>query len=210
MTSEDRDVGHGFYRGGQWYSRTSYAWVRVAPTTPNGIAHQGHTNILKGKTDEEVMAYWDKRRAARTKRERARAARGGWSLAAYHWEAVTYPEFKKIPVTKEHARKLLKKFSRHFKTDCPGLSIFNRRGGGGHYQRFGKMITVGKNPTLDIVIHEYAHHLAAERNGGRCGHGKEFKRELKRVYTFAKRYLPKNDFSQNSGTQALKMQIQNT
>lgn len=119
---------------------------------------------------------------------------GGWRLAVYQWEYERYPAFYEVKFDRRRAAVLLKKFSRHFKTSCPLMSSIRKRGGG-HYTAslWGghAFIALPDNPSLALVCHEYAHHLATTRNKARCGHGKEFKRELKRVYTFAKRYLPK-------------------
>ncbi len=189
--SIQEDLIHGFRADGTWYSRTHMGWTYR--TQPNGIEIGSWKNLLDGKTNNEVMEFWDKRKAAREKRERARAARGGWRLAAYHWEhEVAYPEFRKVMVTRERAAALLKRFARHFKTTAPLLEVFNRRGGGGHYHMsYGTgYIKLCKNPSLGLVCHEYAHHLARVRYGKCQGHNKKFKHELKRVYTFAKRYLP--------------------
>lgn len=118
---------------------------------------------------------------------------GGWKLAAYQWESETYPAFERVKVSREEADKLLRKFARHFKTSCPTLSYkLKRYDGAGHYvPNFGyPRIVLGKNPTLSVICHEYAHHLEFVRWNTKKWHGKKFKRELKRVYTFAKRYLP--------------------
>lgn len=117
---------------------------------------------------------------------------GGWSLAVYHWEAETYPEFKEVTFEKKRAMFYLKKFARHFKTTCPSISSCKKRGGG-HYTPsfYFPRIALPENPNLSLVAHEYAHHLDAVRNPETPQwHGKSFRRELKKVYTFAKRYLP--------------------
>jgi hypothetical protein len=118
---------------------------------------------------------------------------GGWSLKVYQWEAQAYPEFKNIELEKSKAPIYLKKFARHFKVYCPKLSTVNKRGGG-HYtpSAWGTAsIALSPNPSLGLVIHEFAHHLDTLRHPEKKQwHGKSFRRELKRVYTFAKRYLP--------------------
>ena len=117
---------------------------------------------------------------------------GGWGLAVYQWEADTYPEFHEVKVEKERAMFYLKKFARHFKTTCPTISSINKRGGG-HYtpSSWRPRIALPPNPSLALICHEYAHHLDTIRNPEtKQWHGKSFKRELKKVYTFAKRYLP--------------------
>lgn len=118
---------------------------------------------------------------------------GGWRLAAYQWEHDTYPQFQSVRVDRHRAEVLIRKLARHFKTTCPRFSMRMRRGGGGHYtpSMLGVgTITLGKEPTLGLVCHEFAHHLETVRHNSRRWHGKQFKRELKRVYTFARRYLP--------------------
>lgn len=118
---------------------------------------------------------------------------GGWRLAAYHWEAETFKEFQHVLITRDRAEALLKKFARHFKVSAPTLSRKLKRGGGHYTPGYFPSITLGKVPTLGIVCHEFAHHLETARWNTRQWHGKKFKRELKRVYTFAKRYLPGGD-----------------
>lgn len=168
--------------------RTHYKWV-----LGNGGVYSW-VDITKGMSDDERTTYWEKRDAAREKREQARRNRGGWRLAAYHWEHESYREFQSVKITRHEASVFLRKFSRHFKTTCPAFSYQVRRGGGGHYtpSKWGTpSITVGAAPTLGIICHEYAHHLDTVRNPDtKLWHGKTFKRELKKVYTFAKRYLP--------------------
>ena len=118
---------------------------------------------------------------------------GGWSLKVYWWEEQTYPQFKEFRVEKSRATFYLKKFSRHFKVYCPRLSSIQKRGGG-HYRpnAYGNaLIALPKHPSLGLICHEFAHHLDAIRHPDTAQwHGKSFKRELKKVYTFAKRYLP--------------------
>ena len=117
---------------------------------------------------------------------------GGWKLAAYHWEEQTYPQFRKEKVSRERANQLIIKFIRHFKTPPVFLSYKIKRGDAGHYlpNSYRPSISLGENPSLAVVCHEFAHHLEYTRHHTRQWHGKKFKRELKRVYTFAKRYLP--------------------
>lgn len=119
----------------------------------------------------------------------------GWKLKVYFWEKQTYPDFQTVNFDRVQAVKYLKKFSRHFKTSCPVLSRIIKRGGGHYTPSFIQpRIALGKNPSLGIVCHEFAHHLDTLRHPDtKQWHGKSFKRELKRVYTFAKRYLPKKE-----------------
>lgn len=115
----------------------------------------------------------------------------GWRLAVYDWEHQTYPEFRKVKVEKARAMFYIKKFARHFKTSCPALSRVQKRGGGHYVPGYFPRVALPKQPSLGLICHEYAHHLDAVRNPDtKQWHGKSFKKELKKVYTFAKRYLP--------------------
>ena len=120
-------------------------------------------------------------------------------LKIYDWEHERYPKFQEIIVTEAQAKKYVKKLARHFKTPEPLVMAGNKtRGGlywrGLYYAKDGKgrdgNIVLSDETSLGVVIHEFAHHLAWKRVKAK-GHRKEFKRELKRAYTWAKRYLPK-------------------
>lgn len=117
---------------------------------------------------------------------------GGWRLKVYHWEEQTYPQFKTVKLQRLEAPKYFRKFARHFKVSCPALSTTVKQGGG-HYQPSSWIarIALAKETHLGLVCHEFAHHLDAIRHPDTAQwHGKSFRRELKKVYTFAKRYLP--------------------
>lgn len=117
-----------------------------------------------------------------------------YRLKAYEWESRTYPEFEKVKMQKCEAPAYLKKLSRHFKVSEPRLSHINKHSGG-HYSpsAYGQAsIALPKETSLSIVCHEFAHHLDTLRHPeSKIWHGRTFKRELKKVYTFTKRYLPK-------------------
>jgi hypothetical protein len=106
----------------------------------------------------------------------------------YEWEAKAYPKFRDIRMGKEDAEMYYKKFARHFKVSEPLVGKPLRRVGGVYWGRTNT-IQLEKLPTFGTVIHEFAHHLASKEYGGRQFHNKNFKRSLKRVYTFAKRYI---------------------
>lgn len=118
--------------------------------------------------------------------------KGRWPLVTYNWEEQTFPEFRKIEIDRKRAALLIKKFSRHFKTSCPILSNRLTRGGGSYTPgNWNSWIKLPIKPSLALVCHEYAHHLEHTRHpDSKQWHGKTFRRELTRVYTFAKRYLP--------------------
>lgn len=126
---------------------------------------------------------------------KARNRYGGWSLKVYQWEEQTYPVFRTIKIEKSKASAYLKKFARHFKVDEPKIDWSIKKRGGGHYtpsKWFAPLIALPSNPSLGLICHEFAHHLDARRHPETPQwHGKSFRRELKRTYTFAKRYLPK-------------------
>ena len=112
-------------------------------------------------------------------------------LRVYRWESATWPEFRKVaPLTEGQATKLLRKLSRHFKTPVPYLRLYGWNGGG-RWRRglVYHQITLSRPVAFDTLLHEFAHHLNFCRNRER-GHRRSFKRELKRTYTWARRYLP--------------------
>jgi len=114
-------------------------------------------------------------------------------LKIYEWEQSTYKEFRDVAITRSEAEKYLRKFARHFKVNVPRVdySRVKRNGGGSYYAR-SQMIRLSHGTNLGTVCHEFAHHLNSQLNGGvKLGHDKGFKKQLKKVYTFAKRYLPK-------------------
>lgn len=123
----------------------------------------------------------------------------GW-LRVYDWEKEMWPEFRDVKIERKEQHKLLKKLSKHFKICEPILRWSYKHGvaagnGGGsyHYRSFGaSFIRIGKVTVLGTLCHEFAHHLAAMRYGSCQGHNKKFKRELKRTYTWAKRWLPES------------------
>lgn len=118
-------------------------------------------------------------------------------LKIYEWERQTYPRFRQVQINRHEQKKYLKKLCRHFEVSEPALKRSQKRGvalgwGGGSYQPShwnSGTIKIGKMTSMGTLCHEFAHHLDWKRNGV-CGHGKTFKRELKRVYTWAKRWLP--------------------
>jgi hypothetical protein len=130
---------------------------------------------------------------------------------AYAEERLAYPEYRKIHLTEEECRKYLKKFSRHFK--IPDIKVEFKRNNWGYafpsinsallwkpeYRRLpskqlktwsaGRIEFPKDNVSFGMVIHEFAHILAAFKYRRFCHHDRRFKRQLKRTYTFAKRYL---------------------
>ena len=119
-------------------------------------------------------------------------------LKIYEWEFQTYGEFRFVPLDRDtEGRKIIRKLSRHFNLMEPTLAQSRRRGGAGKYRprMFGEgIIFTGKKTNLMTLCHEFAHHLEYHSDGHSPGrwHGKNFKRQLKRVYTWARRYIPKS------------------
>ena len=121
-------------------------------------------------------------------------------LKVYEWEHTTWPDFQMVKIDRTRQYALNKKLARHFKVDEPrlvgshqrGANAMNRASGasGKYHYAFPGMavIKLGTISTLGTLCHEFAHHLNYRRWKAK-GHGRTFKRELKRVYTFAKRYL---------------------
>lgn len=114
-----------------------------------------------------------------------------WKM--YEWEQKTYPQFRVIKLTKPQFQKYIKKLSKHFKMPEPTVEYKLGHKNNGTYYGYKNHIVI--NPfhgnQLGTLCHEFAHHLNYHRNDYERGHGKKFKHELKRVYTWAKRYLPK-------------------
>jgi hypothetical protein len=121
------------------------------------------------------------------------------AIVTYAWEKETWPEFEAVKMNHEQAARFLRKAARHFKVTAPGLA--NQRGNGSATYSYSSRNCPWVNPgtirvsprqgVFGTVVHEFSHHLAWIRWGedGR-GHRRKFKRELKRVYTFAKKFLP--------------------
>jgi hypothetical protein len=109
-------------------------------------------------------------------------------LKIYQWEHEAYPEFRQVQICRSDVPKYLKKFARHFKVTEPYLNSRPKRSTGTYY-RSSRSISLPATCSLGLVIHEFAHHLADETYQANIMHDKRFKRQLKKVYTFAKRYL---------------------
>jgi len=113
-------------------------------------------------------------------------------LKIYEWERNTYPEFREFRIGRSDSLTYFKKFARHFKISIPRLGTRLLRHNGVYFPD-DEVIQLPLITSLSLVIHEFAHHLATKKYGSDQGHNKNFKRSLKRVYTFAKRYLKKNE-----------------
>ena len=109
-------------------------------------------------------------------------------LKIYKWERETYPEFQKIEIGRSDAPKYFKKFARHFKVIEPILLKRTKQSGGAYFRDYIG-IALPKTTYFGVIIHEFAHHLADQKTRSRNGHNKRFKRALKQVYSFAKRYI---------------------
>lgn len=118
-------------------------------------------------------------------------------LKIYEWEDQTYPEFRKIGLCRAEIQKIFRKLIRHFKSPpLSRVSFVNYVRGGKYYSSFYSIVIGSGGYNLGTICHEFAHHLADTRHNKSCGHRKEFKRELKRVYTYAKRWLPEKRLHQ--------------
>lgn len=122
----------------------------------------------------------------------------------YAWERERWPEYREVKLTLNEATRYVRKLCRHFKLGMPYIRGGKHLGAADYSPGFWKNIETGfydfdgrirfttNDISLGTVCHEFAHHLNYKRNGNGKGkwHGKTFKRELKRVFTWAKRYLP--------------------
>lgn len=126
-------------------------------------------------------------------------------LKVYAWETQLWPQFQGVKVHRFQQGVLLNKLAKHFKVPCPELAQSHRRGANVNAQASGAagsyhrgwlwghrvgIVKLGQVTTLGTLLHEFAHHLNYCRWNGQRGHGRTFKRELKRCYTWGKRYLP--------------------
>ena len=122
-------------------------------------------------------------------------------LKVYAWEHEKWPEFQTVHIDRTRQSALLRKLARHFKVDEPRIEQSHRRGANATHNKSGAagsyhkarwlgwcVIKIGSVTTLGTLCHEFAHHLDWRRHNG-DGHRRTFKRELKRTYTWAKRYL---------------------
>ena len=116
--------------------------------------------------------------------------RKGFRLKMYMNEHLDYPEFQeKIYATPKEAEKYLKKLKRHFKLPNLEWEFSKNSGGSAHRYWWGYKIKLPKTDiTLGLICHEIAHVIAFHKYDT-MGHTKKFYRQLKRVYTWAKRYL---------------------
>ena len=106
---------------------------------------------------------------------------------AYQWEHEAYPEFLTIKLDVKEQRKYVKKLCRHFHINEP--TIINKAGHWAFANTFWWRLKLPHTCSLGLVVHEFAHLLTHTRWGKGQHHNKKFKRELKRCYTFAKRWL---------------------
>lgn len=111
-------------------------------------------------------------------------------LKIYRWENLTYRAFYRVQVNEERIKALVKKLSRHFKVWEPNIQhVSFHTTGRGEYGGGWISLNLKTGTNLSTVIHEFAHHLEYAQTG-KVTHRKTFVKRLKKVYTFAKRYLP--------------------
>lgn len=105
-------------------------------------------------------------------------------LRAYEWEAKTFPEFK-VRVTPDEARQIIAECSKRFEVPQPTV-VGGAWHGSGKYNSMRQRIKLCFSYLfLDVVLHEFAHHLNWIRHKGR-GHTGTFKSSLAAVYSFAR------------------------
>lgn len=107
----------------------------------------------------------------------------------YDWQRKKWPEFWNHDITTKEQRMILRKLARHFKTTLPVIHDTLRVPDRGRYYPGLRLVQVAKITRLGVLCHEFAHHLQNCRLGY-TRHDKVFRRELSKVMTFAKRYLP--------------------
>lgn len=108
-----------------------------------------------------------------------------WNQFPDHYHTIYYSE--------KTAKKIIRKLIRHFKLPMPSLKFTWRRGGGHIYSdMFHYTITFAKPTSLGIICHEIGH-LLAEKMTNQWYHNKRTARQMKKVYTYAKRYLRSRD-----------------
>lgn len=106
-------------------------------------------------------------------------------LKAYEWEAVTFPEFNKVRITEDEARRIIVECSKRFEVPEPRV-VGGAWWGSGKYSYLQQRVKLCfKQLYLDVVLHEFAHHLNWIRYH-RAGHRGTFKTCLAAVYSFAR------------------------
>ena len=118
-------------------------------------------------------------------------------LKIYIWERQVYPDFREANLCRKDIQKIVNKLVRHFKTRPIDRVYFSGYRTGAVYYSSSDTIGIGRTGyNLGTVCHEFAHHLTDQRWGAGHHHNRKFKRELKRVYTYAKRWLPEKSTPQ--------------
>lgn len=136
------------------------------------------------------------------------------NLKIYEWEKENFKEFYEVNLCRAEQISILKKLSRHFLTQVAkkkwrelGAKEEHKKFIPSFYKRYVPTLTLGRSPIagsyhrrtstimcgqttqLATICHEFTHHLTGMKYG-EVKHNKRFKKELKRIYTFARRYLP--------------------
>ena len=124
----------------------------------------------------------------------------GWK-AIYSWERRAYPLHFVTQISFELAVKRVARLSKKFKVAPPDV-VFGAKNGGGFYRKQERRIYLTNgNICTAVAVHEFAHHLENMRYGD-TGHRKQFKKVLKKCYTYAKRWLPEPEEWLKPGTYA--------
>jgi hypothetical protein len=117
----------------------------------------------------------------------------GYSAKHYWLEQTSNKEFYDTQyATPKEAEKYLKKILRHFKIEAR-YQFTNNSNGHAELHWWGGNIRLPKmNISLGLICHEIAHILAYKKWGKGMNHNRKFQTQVKRVFRWAKRYLPQN------------------
>lgn len=118
-------------------------------------------------------------------------------LKVYEWEHNTWPELQGIEIGREYGKYLVGRLARYFKVREPSIIQSHRRKGSATYWSGREAIALHKVTYLDLVLHEFAHHLNWVKYK-QHGHRKSFKKCLKMVYRRAKHWT-KEAYTENFG-----------
>jgi hypothetical protein len=108
---------------------------------------------------------------------------------AYMIEDEKYPQLEKEEISRDHARRIVKKVSRHFKLGRIHVEFRNLRAHGGFARKFSNTITMIHNPNLLLVAHELNHFMLWEKYPRRkVNHGsKKWFWNLKRIINYCEK-----------------------
>jgi hypothetical protein len=108
---------------------------------------------------------------------------------AYMIEDEKYPQLSEEKISDEHAERIVKKVSRHFKLNANHVVFKNLRTHGGLASKMWNTITMIHNPNLLIIAHELNHFMLWKKYPRRkVNHGtKKWFWNLKRIINYCEK-----------------------